>query len=167
MPVTEVRRVTGGEGEPLRELRLRAVGDAPTAFASTIEHEAAHPDAHWLLLAGQSELADAMVVFVAVDDERWLAMAAGRWFDRERGIAALWGMWVDPLARRLGIGERLVGEVRRWAAGHGAGFLRLGVIEGAADAASFYERLGFVRTGETRALARDDSLTALFLVRPI
>jgi GNAT superfamily N-acetyltransferase len=165
--VTEVRLVRAGEGERLRELRLRAVSGAPAAFASTVEHEAAHPDAHWSQLAGQSELADAMVVFVADDGERWLAMAAGRWFDRERGIAALWGMWVDPVARRLGLGDRLVGEVRRWAASQGAEFLRLGVVEGVDDVAAFYERLGFVRTGETRPLVRDETLTAVFLVRPI
>jgi GNAT superfamily N-acetyltransferase len=165
--VTEVRPVSRGEAERLRELRLRAVRDAPGAFASTAEHEAAHPDAHWAQLAGQSELGDSMVVFVATDGDRWLAMAAGRWFDRERAIAALWGMWVDPLARRLGIGERLVAEVRRWAASRGAEFLRLGVVEGAADAAAFYERLGFVRTGETRSLTRDETVTAVFLVRPV
>jgi ribosomal protein S18 acetylase RimI-like enzyme len=165
--VTEVRRVSGGEGERLRELRLRAMRDAPGAFASTADQEAAHPDAHWSQLARQSELAEAMVVFVATDGERWLAMAAGRWFDRERGIAALWGMWVDPLVRRLGIGEQLVVEVRRWAVSRGAGFLRLGVTEGAGEAASFYERLGFVRTGETRPLARDETIAAVFLVRPV
>lgn len=165
--MTEVRPVIGGEGPRLRELRLRAIEDAPRAFASTAEEEAVRPEAHWAELAYQSELADAVVVFVAGDGERWLAMAAGRWFDRERGIAQLWGMWVDPVVRRLGIGERLVAEVRRWAVGHGATFLRLGVTEGAGDAASFYERLGFVRTGEARPLARDEAITAVFLVRPL
>lgn len=165
----EVRPVGATEQGPLRELRLRAMRDAPGAFASTAEQEAAYPDARWTQLAGESELADATVVFVATDGERWLAMAAGRWFDRERGIAQLWGMWVDPVVRRLGLGERLVAEVRRWAASHGATFLRLGLTEGAGagDASSFYERLGFVRTGETRPLPRDEAITAVFLVRPL
>jgi ribosomal protein S18 acetylase RimI-like enzyme len=165
--VIEIRPVGAGEEGSLRELRLRAMRDAPGAFASTAEQEAAHPQAHWSQLAGQSQLADAMVVFVATDGDRWLAMAAGRWFDRERGIAALWGMWVDPVVRRLGIGERLVAEARRWAASRDARFLRLGLTEGTGGASSFYERLGFVRTGETRPLPRDPSITAVFLVRPV
>jgi GNAT superfamily N-acetyltransferase len=165
--VTEVRAVSAGEWERLRELRLRAMRDAPGAFASTAEQEAAFPDIQWSGLAGQSQLADAMVVFVAVDGDRWLAMAAGRWFDRGRGIAQLWGMWVDPAVRRRGIGQRLVAEVRRWAAGHGATFLRLGLTDGPGDASSFYDRLGFVRTGETRPLPRDAAITAVFLARPV
>ena len=94
-------------------------------------------------------------------------MAAGGWYDRSRGIAHLWGMWVDPALRRLGIGDRLVAEVRGWAAGQGARFLRLGVITGDADPTGFYERLGFVRTGETGTLRRDPTRPVHYLARPI
>jgi hypothetical protein len=41
------------------------------------------------------------------------------------------------------------------------------LTEGTGGASSFYERLGFVRTGETRPLPRDPSITAVFLVRPV
>ena len=127
----------------------------------------AYPESHWRELAAVSELAADAVVFVAVQRPRWVGMAAGRWFDRERGVAQLWGMWVDPAARRRGLGERLVAEVHGWAASRGAGLMRLGVIEGAAGATEFYERLGFVPTEETKPLLRDENLTALFLARPV
>jgi ribosomal protein S18 acetylase RimI-like enzyme len=107
------------------------------------------------------------VIYAAVDGERWLGMAAGGWYDRPRAIAHLWGMWVDPALRRLGIGERLVGEVRGWAAGRQARFLRLGVITGEADPTGFYERLGFVRTGETGTLRRDPTRPVHYLTRPV
>jgi GNAT superfamily N-acetyltransferase len=165
--VITVRAVRAGEGELLRELRLRALADAPAAFATTVEQEQDLPESHWSELADRSDLSDAAAIFVAIDDGRWVGMGAGRWDDRDRGIAHLWSMWVDPSARRAGLGERLVGAVRGWARARGARFLRLGVIEDPADAGSFYERLGFVRTGETKRLTRDPARGVYYLVRPV
>jgi GNAT superfamily N-acetyltransferase len=162
----EIRRVRRGDERRLRELRLRALSDAPAAFASTVDQDAALSESHWAGLAAESDRAQVAVVFAAVRDERWLGLAAGRWFDPERGVVQLWGMWVDPRARGLRVGGRLVAEVDRWAQSHGARHLRLGVVEEAAVEA-FYERLGFTRTGETRPLVRDESLIAIFLSRPV
>jgi GNAT superfamily N-acetyltransferase len=165
--VITVRAVRASEAAPLRELRLRVLTDSPAAFATTAEEEALRPDSDWSELAAVSDLGEDGVVFVAIDDGRWVGIAAGRWFDRDRGIAHLWSMWVDPSARRHGLGERLVAAVRGWANGHGARFLRLGVVAGESDASRFYEHLGFVRTGETRTLERDPTRGAFFLVRPV
>jgi ribosomal protein S18 acetylase RimI-like enzyme len=165
--VLEVRAVGAGDAPQLRELRLRALVEAPDAFAITAEAERRLPDSHWSELSHQSEVADHLVIYVAVDDERWLGMAAARWHDRDRGIAHLWGMWVDPALRRLGVGERLVDGVRGWARGHEARFIRLGVITREDDATPFYERLGFVRTGELGSLRRDPSRPVHYLARPV
>ena len=162
-----IRAVRAGDASDLRELRLRALEDAPDAFGSSLELERDHPDSHWSELAALSELADTVVIFVAVDGDRWLGMAAGRWYERDRGIAGLWGMWVDPALRRLGIGERLVDAVRGWAVSHDARFLRLGAITGEGDPSSFYERLGFVRTGETGTLSRDRTRSFRYMARPV
>ncbi len=162
-----VRAVRAGEGERVRELRLRALADAPAAFAAAVDEEAGRPPSDWIELAARSESADAAVVFVAIDDGRWVGMAAGQWFDRERGIAYLWSMWVEPSARGAGLGRRPLAALRGWAVVHGARFLRLGVIEGPADAGSFYEALGFVPTGEVKPLARDSARRVYYLVRPV
>ena len=42
-----VERVRAAEWRELRELRLRALADAPEAFASTLAREAAFPDDVW------------------------------------------------------------------------------------------------------------------------
>ncbi len=157
-----VRAVRAGEGPRLRELRLRAMADAPGAFGSTLQHEAEQPDEHWSELA---EGGNENGVYVAIDEEAWIGMAAGLWFERERGIVQLWGMWVEPGRRGERIGERLVGSVRGWATTHGAHFIRLGVT-GASPAIPFYERLGFVLTGETKPLMRDPSVLAVYMARP-
>jgi GNAT superfamily N-acetyltransferase len=155
----EIRRVRPGEEARLRELRLRALADAPSAFAATVELEAAHPESHWAELVRSA-------VFIAAGGEAWVGMAAGGWFDREHAVAQLWGMWVDPARRGTGLGARLVSAVERWAAQSGARTLRLGVIDGLA-VEEFYVRLGFTRTGETRSLSRDYTKTAVFLTRPV
>jgi ribosomal protein S18 acetylase RimI-like enzyme len=165
--VIAVRAVRAADATRLREFRLRALADTPGAFAATAEQEAGLPASHWSELALQSELADHVVIYVAGDGVRWIGMAAGRWHDRDHGIAHLWAMWVDPAARRLGIGDRLVTEVRGWAAAHGARFVRLGVITADDDATPFYERLGFVRTGETAPLRREPTRSAHYLARPV
>lgn len=148
-------------------MRLRALAESPGAFGSTVEAEAALPRAHWEELARRSEEGDHLIICAAVGSDAWLGMAAGRWHDRERGIAHLWGMWVDPGARRHGLGDRLVDGVCAWAAGHGACFVRLGVVIRPGDAVRFYERIGFVRTGEVEPMRRDPSRLVHYLARPV
>ena len=43
----EVRQMQSADWKELREVRLRALADAPGAFASTLEREAAYPDDVW------------------------------------------------------------------------------------------------------------------------
>ncbi|MBV8989068.1 MAG: GNAT family N-acetyltransferase [Solirubrobacterales bacterium] len=162
-----MRRVRAGEGAQLRELRLRALRDTPRAFASSHRLEVAQPESHWSALALASEKGQDAAVLVAMHDRRWIALAASRWFDQEAGIAQLWGMWVEPAARGRGVGRTLVSAVASWAAARGAAFLRLGVTDPAAEVASFYERLGFRRTGESRRLPPDGAVRAFFLVRSL
>ena len=157
-----LRRACRGDEPRLRDLRLRALVDAPEAFAATYDEDAARPSSHWTRLATDPEVA----VFVAVDAGDWVGMAGGRWLDRERGIVQLWGMWVDPRSRGHELGRRLADAVRGWARLAGARRLRLGVIDGLC-LQDFYERLGFELTGETMRLPRDESQLAVFLGRPV
>ncbi len=136
-------------------------------FAATAEEEGSFSPGRWAQLAAQSAAADEVVIYVAIAGERWLGMAAGSWFERDRGIAHLWGMWVDPAIRGRGVGTQLVLAVRGWARGLGGRFLRLGVLTGADDPTPFYENLGFVRTGELATLRRDPTAPVHFLTRPV
>lgn len=77
------------------------------------------------------------------------------------------GHVVSPAARRRGVGERLVGGVCAWAARHGAGFVSLGVIARPGDAMPFYERIGFVRTGQVRPMRQDPGRPVHQLARPV
>jgi GNAT superfamily N-acetyltransferase len=162
-----VRAVGAGEGAHLRELRLSALSDAPEAFASSLEVEAARPESFWNELASASSAAREGVVIVAVSGQKWIAMAGSRWFDQSAGIVQLWGMWVEPAARGRGLGRMLVSTVATWAARRGAVALRLGVIDPAVEVASFYEHLGFKRTGETKLLPPGGAVRAFFLAKSL
>jgi ribosomal protein S18 acetylase RimI-like enzyme len=165
--VLEVRAVRAAEEAQLRALRLRALADAPGAFAMAVDEETSRPDSDWEELVRDSQRAEDVVVYAAVDGERWLGMAAGRWYDRDEGIAHLWGMWVDPEARGGRVGARLVDAVLSWVAASGGRSLRLGVITAEDDATPFYERLGFTRTGEVARLRRDPTRSVHYLIRSV
>lgn len=161
-----VRALAPDEAQLLRELRLRALTDSPDAFAATAEEERQRTALEWATRARDAAGDGDVVIYLAVDEQAPLGMAGASWFDRDRGIVQLWGMWVDPSCRGAGLGTRLVAAVREWSRAHGARFVRLGVIEGPREPTAFYERLGFVRTGEERPLARDAARLAFWMVRP-
>jgi hypothetical protein len=47
-PNVQTRRVTREDWQGVRELRLRALADAPEAFGSMLEVELAHGEAEWI-----------------------------------------------------------------------------------------------------------------------
>jgi GNAT superfamily N-acetyltransferase len=163
---TVIRPVVAGEDEALRELRLRALAEAPEAFVSDVADESAREPAHWRGLIDDPE--QGTVLVAQATDGRLTGMAGGRWFDRERGTAQLWGLWVDPTLRGSGLGAALVTGIGEWAARLGAGFVRLGVLDSDGNRAeAFYHRLGFVALDEPAPLRTDPSRLVTFMVRPV
>jgi GNAT superfamily N-acetyltransferase len=90
-------------------------------------------------------------VWLAVDGARLVGTVAAVVRDEE-----LWmrGMAVSPLARRCGIGRRLIAEVERFAVERGHDHLALDTTPFLVEAIGLYERAGFVRvtTGGARHL---------------
>jgi GNAT superfamily N-acetyltransferase len=165
----EIRRLRRGEGDRLRDVRLRALADAPYAFSSSLEREADLGPEFWEERVAESERGEAGVVFVAVDEGRSLGMAGGFRVDEERTLAMLWGMWVDPRARRGGLRRALVDAVAGWARDCGADRLQLAVTdcEASGPAAALYRELGFVDTGEREPLEWNPSLITRVLARSV
>jgi ribosomal protein S18 acetylase RimI-like enzyme len=163
----ELRRVRAGEGASLRDLRLRALADAPRAFFTTLDTDAAEPPEHWEHLAAASEAGASDVVFVVVRDDRWVAMAGGGLDAGRPSAAVLWGMWVEPTARGHGLGTRLVDAIAAWASALGASRIELAVSEDSDAAAALYRGLGFAPTGERRRMASDPTRSGVFMARPL
>jgi ribosomal protein S18 acetylase RimI-like enzyme len=156
-----LRRLHAGDAERLRELRLRALLEAPDAFAATYADERLLPQEVW------GKRATTGVTVVAVDGDRWVGMVVGSLVADSPGSAWLAGLWVEPDARRAGLGSRLVDAVADWAREQGAATLELSVTTNNRAAEAFYARAGFVETGRRRPLPADPSRTEVFLSRPL
>lgn len=123
-----------------RDLRLRALAEAPYAFGSTLEAWESAPEERW---RERLDLPDALNVIAKIDDEA-VGMATGASFD---GTLELISMWVAPEARGRGVGDALVAMISRWARERGATELRLAVVAHNANAVRLYLRHGFVDVG--------------------
>lgn len=165
----EVRRLGRDDADRLRDVRLRALADAPYAFSSSLEREADLGSKFWEERAGESELGEDGVVFMAVDDGQSLGMAGGFFVDEGHKVATLWGVWVEPEARRGGLGQALVEAVAGWARESGAHCLRLAVTdcEASGSAAALYRKLDFADTAEREPLEWNPSLITRILSRAI
>lgn len=155
-----IRPIRPDEWRDLRDIRLRALRDAPDAFGATFNEESADPDEAW---KHQADRPDGLMVVAVDEGGRFVGMAFGgpAWGDIEG--AALYGMWVDPEARGQRVGEALIGVIASWAQASGYERLGLGVTIGNDVAVRLYERLGFEDTGLRFPLRDDTSLVVRYL----
>jgi GNAT superfamily N-acetyltransferase len=153
-----VRRLAADETALLRDLRLRALRDAPLAFGSTLAREEAFTPDVWATRAAAGAAGDQQVVLVA-EPEAGLAM--GRLDDEDPEVAGLYAMWVAPHARGTGAGRALVEAVIAWATERGARRLTTSVTEGTAGAAALYAAAGFADTGRREPLGHSDGVVAV------
>jgi ribosomal protein S18 acetylase RimI-like enzyme len=157
-----IRPVRRDEAASLREIRLRALGDAPQAYFASLESEEGLPLSYWEDWATSED----KVVFVAEEDGSWLGMAGAFVHPDKRGTVSLWWLWLAPSAppepRR-----RLVDARANWARERGAVRLELAVAENNGAAIALHRSLGFVPTGERRSMASDPTRVGIFMARPL
>ncbi len=158
----EIRAARPDEWPRVRDLRLRALADAPDAFGSLLETERGYGEGDW---HGWIDGWDGSVnhLVVAIDDGAWLGMAVGSHEDGTDHIH-VYGMWVEPSSRRRSLGSALVEAVFGWARGRGVARVELGVTESNPGAVAFYRRLGFEDTGNRTPL-REGSPLAVSVMR--
>jgi GNAT superfamily N-acetyltransferase len=155
-----IRTVAAGEWRLYRDLRLRALADSPDAFGSTLMEEAGRSDAEWARHLASSADARASLLLVAEIRSQLVGLAWGRIDTANPEMAALYQMWVAPLHRGRGVGERLLGAVVAWAMAQDAAWLDLGVTCGDSPARRLYERAGFKPIGEPGPLRPGSPLLA-------
>ncbi|MFJ2520655.1 GNAT family N-acetyltransferase [Cellulosimicrobium cellulans] len=173
MPTTVVR-VRPDDWRDLRDVRLRALADAPSAFGSTLAREVAFPDDVWHERAAQGRT---LLARSAPDG----GGPAGH--DRSPGpvvglaavvpspddptVAELVSVWVDPGARGTGVAAALLRSAGPLVAELGARTLALWVTTTNDPALRLYERAGFAPTGETKPLPSDPRVAELRMARRI
>jgi GNAT superfamily N-acetyltransferase len=160
-----IRRVRPDEYERLREIRLRALADAPYAFDSPLPDERELSTQVWQRRAAAGAAGQTAVTYVAEDDGDYVGLTTGLWEIEGPGRAMVVSMWVAPAARGHGLGRRLLDTVVDWAKERGASHVDLWVTDGNDPARALYERAGFAPTGERAPLDSDPSLIGIKLSR--
>jgi len=159
----EIRPVRRDEAASLRELRLRALREAPHAYFASLESEERLPLSSWEEWATSRD----KLMLVAVEDGAWLGMAGASVHPDRSGAVRLWWLWVAPDARGRGLARRLVEARAEWARDLGAVRLELAVAENNEAAKALYQGLGFVPTGERRSMASDPARAGILMARPL
>lgn len=162
----ELRVLTAGDWPIWRELRLAALAQAPYAFGSVLSDWQGDGDREERWRA-PLEIPGSFNVVAMLDGKlagmvRGVAVAECPAGDGLAGAGAaaesaveLHSMWVSPLARGRGVGDRLIGIVQDWAKARGAAQLRLCVMPGNEHALALYQRHGLRVTGEPGDLLPD------------
>lgn len=157
-----VREITADDWELMRDVRLAALAEAPSAFGSTYAREADFTEERW-----RDRISERSVTFFAHEETADAAPAGLAGVYVEDGAAELVSMWVRPSARRLGVGEALVEAAAAWAKTRDFRSLSLWVTESNAPAVRLYERLGFTPTGERQPLPSDPALAEIRMSREL
>lgn len=162
-----VRRIRADEGPRLREIRLEALAEAPSAFGSTLAEERALLPDHWVRYARDAAGSPTMTVYVAEEEDHWYGMVRGFVHEKYYEIVRIASMWVDPARRRAGVGVMLVEAVVDWARARGALSVQLWVTETNQAARSLYARQGLVVTTHTKPLPSNPALQEILMVREL
>ena len=140
-----IRRLAAADWAAFRAVRLAALRDAPEAFGSTASDAEKLDEAEWRRRLEQR------AVFLAEVASQPVGLTAGVDGDRP-GEAELISMWVAPVWRGHGVGDRLVDAVLAWAASEQFTALCLWVAAGNARAERLYARRGFAATGRVQPM---------------
>lgn len=149
----EIVPLRADEGERLREVRLRALRDAPDAFGSSYDREIEFPPEKWAERLKNP------------DSRWWVATRDGGDVGlvcvllEDGGAAAhLLSMWVAPEARTGGVGSRLVDAALAWARSMQAEEIGLWAVDRNQAARALYTRKGFTPSGKVMALPSNPAL---------
>ena len=144
---SEIRRLAPADAADYREVRLAALKDDPEAFSSRYGIEAARPDEDFAARLQTS------VVHAAYREGRIVGMAgvAARSDPVEPRCAFLWGVYVRPEMRGLGIASRMLDAALEKALER-FDEITLDVAAGNLPAIALYEKFGFARRGMPRPM---------------
>lgn len=151
----------------LKAVRLAALVDSPSVFASTHEREVAFTDAEWAGRAAAGAQGDERATFFAELDGQVVGLVGAYADPSTPGPVELVSMWTAPAARRTGTGRLLVQAVLEWAATTGATTVGLWVIRGNEPAQRLYEAMGFTETGDFQPLPTDPCKNELRMSRAL
>ena len=153
-----VRALLADEVSDYKAIRLRALSVDPQAFCSTHEREAAFDDATWKSRLSSFAGRPGTVLVDEIDGELLAMLGLG--CSPVHGQATIWGMWVDPVARRRGSARRLLGAAFDWCSRQGLTSLTLEVLPASSAAIALYRSVGFTESASVGADAEEILMSA-------
>jgi GNAT superfamily N-acetyltransferase len=166
-----VRRVTADDTDLLKDVRLRALREAPYAFWETLADVENDPLDEWIdwtaSYAAPATKAAAFVALADVNAPQADGMAGGYLDPVDKTAVAVWGVWVDPRCRGEGIADALLHAVEEWASLSGRPRLTLWVTTTSHPAIALYLRRGFRDTGQRREHVSDLPREEMFMEKPL
>lgn len=109
-----LEQITAQNAVEFKTVRLAALLDTPSAFASTYERETLLTDEEWLERACKWSGPESNA-YLARDGRAYCGIGAGVLADDNKSQVYLLSMWVAPTNRRRGIGRILVNAILNWA----------------------------------------------------
>ncbi len=142
MAACEIQLLSADDWAVWREVRLRALAEAPEAFGSKLVDWQGPNDREerW-----RSRFDNVAFNAVAVDEDQVVGTVGG--MHKSAGSVELISMWVAPEVRGLRVGDALVEAVTDWAASESIDRVVLAVRRGNRSAIALYERMGFALVG--------------------
>ncbi|MCI4339244.1 MAG: GNAT family N-acetyltransferase [Thermoplasmata archaeon] len=121
------------------------------SFASTFDRESRDDGAKWTDWAHRGAVSPEMAVLVAEQINGPLIGMVGAL--SEEDVTHIYGMWVEPGHRNLGLGGKLLDAILAWVeTSHPSSEVRLGVVPSSDSAVRLYRSRGFVPSGKVEPL---------------
>ena len=155
-----IRPLAATEWMLYRDLRLQSLAESPDAFGSTLEAEAARPDALWIERLTNASTSGADLPLVAFVGGAPVALLWAKIAPSNNRVANLYQMWVAPSHRRLGIAREMLSITAEWAQSKSARAIELGATCGDTPAQRLYASFGFRPFGKAIPLREGSSLMA-------
>lgn len=149
----EVRLTETADWMLLKQVRLAALLDTPTAFGVSYQTAAAYTDEQWKVRASSTGTA----FWLAFEKGKPVAMVGTTVSNGQR--CNLIGMWIEPAARGSGVATQLVNVVKARAIAQGFDRVFLDVSPDNARACHFYLKQGFAFMDEWEPLESHPHIT--------
>jgi GNAT superfamily N-acetyltransferase len=163
----QLRVMNSSDWRKYRELRLRALGDSPDAYGSTLAAEQDRSEAAWAERLAAAETSGKDLPLIAEHGGQSVGLVWAKVDPADASIVNVFQMWVAPENRGCGTGQALLRSAIAWARGIGARFVQLGVTCGDSPAARLYAREGFSAHGVPEPLRPDSPLLAQYMRLPL
>lgn len=146
-----------------RDVRLRALRDAPDSFGEIAAEVELRPQSYWESFTQSVTQPGRHVMFLACEGNTIYGSIYGTRDRENAGAGRVGGTWVEPAHRRQGIGKKLLQAVISWARAERLSHLRLWAPAASHAALALYRQAGFNATGTLRPLPTNAALQILEL----